>query len=46
MRYKLKFTKTFQKNVKKFRKNKKLVEGLMGRIEIITPNSRAPRETL
>ena len=38
MKYKLKFTKTFQKNVKKFRKNKELVETLMERIEKIVEN--------
>ncbi len=38
MKYKLKFTKTFHKNVKKFRKNKELVESLMGRIEKIVEN--------
>ncbi|WP_456473666.1 type II toxin-antitoxin system RelE family toxin [Candidatus Pyrohabitans sp.] len=38
MKYKLKFTKAFQKNIKKFRKNKEIVEGLMGRIEKIIEN--------
>ncbi len=38
MKYKLKFTKTFHKNVKKFRKNKELVESLMERIEKIIEN--------
>jgi mRNA-degrading endonuclease RelE of RelBE toxin-antitoxin system len=37
-KYKLKFTKTFQKHVKKFRKDKELVEELIKKIERLLEN--------